>query len=223
VAVLNAHLHAPPPRLTSVVPELPSPLEQVLAKALSKSPLDRYGSCGDFLTAARAAAAAPVIHRRRLAVSVALLALAAAVGAAAALLLRPVFVEKHHASPPPATATTAVRPRQPTLADVLFRSNDGRTLNDVAFALIGIGDYARAVPFARKAVAKAPAGSLTKAYATYNLGLALLKVNRCGESLMQLRRALLLEPKSLRRYIRPRIRQAKSCARRGASARAPSH
>src|SRR5438093_1081496 len=39
VAVLNAHLHAQPPRLTKVAPGLPSELEHVISKALSKSPL----------------------------------------------------------------------------------------------------------------------------------------------------------------------------------------
>src|SRR5437773_3145285 len=56
VAVLNAHLHAPPPKLTRAA-DVPPALESVVAKALSKSPLDRYATCGDFLTAARAAAA----------------------------------------------------------------------------------------------------------------------------------------------------------------------
>src|SRR5207248_6974563 len=82
VAVLNAHLHAEPPKLTQAVPELPEALEQVVEKALSKSPLDRYGSCGELVAAARATAAERRVHRRRLAVSLALLALAAALGAA---------------------------------------------------------------------------------------------------------------------------------------------
>jgi serine/threonine protein kinase len=218
VAVLNAHLHTPPPRLTSVAPELPSALEQVVAKALSKSPLDRYASCGDFLAAARTAAASRRIHRRRLAVSVSVLALAAVIGATAALLVRPLFADKNHASSPPPTVPS----RSATLSHLLLQSNDGRTLNDVAFALIGAGEYARALPFARKAVQKAPVGTLTKGYATYNLGFVLLKLGRCGESLTQLHRAFAIEPKSLRPYIRPRIKQAKRCVQHGASAQAPS-
>src|SRR6266851_431430 len=46
VAVLNAHLHAAPPKLSKAAPDLPAALEPVLAKALSKSPLDRYSTCG---------------------------------------------------------------------------------------------------------------------------------------------------------------------------------
>src|SRR5207302_7902084 len=66
VAVLNAHLHAPPPKLTRAAPELPAALEPAIAKALSKSPLDRYGSCGEFVSAARAAVAERRVHPRRL-------------------------------------------------------------------------------------------------------------------------------------------------------------
>src|SRR3954452_4977040 len=85
VAVLNAHLHDTPPKLSRAAPELPPALDAVLAKALSKSPLDRYQTCAEFLAAARAAAAERRVHGRRLAVSLALLAAAALAGAAAAL------------------------------------------------------------------------------------------------------------------------------------------
>src|SRR5437870_337708 len=73
LAVLNAHLHAPTPKLTKAAPELPEALDPVVAKALSKSPLDRYATSGEFLAAVRAAAAEPRIHRRRLAVSLTVL------------------------------------------------------------------------------------------------------------------------------------------------------
>src|SRR5213082_776870 len=73
VAVLNAHLHASPPKLTKAAPDLPAALEPVLAKALSKSPLDRYASCGEFVAALRAASSQRRVDRRRLAVSLGLL------------------------------------------------------------------------------------------------------------------------------------------------------
>jgi hypothetical protein len=41
-AVLQAHLADPPPELSSVRPELPSRLDEVLARALAKRPDDRY-------------------------------------------------------------------------------------------------------------------------------------------------------------------------------------
>jgi hypothetical protein len=55
MAVLYAHLFAPPPRLTSVRPDLPTAVDEVLARALSKAPDDRYDSCGDFADALREA------------------------------------------------------------------------------------------------------------------------------------------------------------------------
>jgi serine/threonine protein kinase len=55
MAVLYAHLSVPPPRLTAVCPELPGAVNQVLARALSKEPEDRYDSCGDFADTLREA------------------------------------------------------------------------------------------------------------------------------------------------------------------------
>src|SRR5439155_25086511 len=98
------------------------------------------------------------------------------------------------------------------LYKLIRKSNDDRTLNDAAFALIGAGAYRRALPFARRAVLKAPPGSITRGYATFNLGYALLELGRCGESLPYLRKALRIEAPSQAPYIRPRIRQAKRCA-----------
>jgi len=55
MAVLYAHLSAPPPRVTSSRPDLPGAVDQVLARALAKAPEDRYGSCGAFADALREA------------------------------------------------------------------------------------------------------------------------------------------------------------------------
>jgi len=55
MAALYAHLSAPPPRLTAVRPELAAAVDDVLAKALEKSPEDRYDSCGAFADALREA------------------------------------------------------------------------------------------------------------------------------------------------------------------------
>src|SRR5438105_89164 len=85
VAILNAHLHTPPPKLSRTAPDLPAPLEPVISKALSKSPLDRYATCAELIGAARAAAAERRVHRLRLAASIALLVLAGLLGAAIAL------------------------------------------------------------------------------------------------------------------------------------------
>jgi serine/threonine-protein kinase len=53
MAVLYAHLYAPPPRLTRVRPDLPDEVDQVLRKGLAKVPEARYESCGDFADALR--------------------------------------------------------------------------------------------------------------------------------------------------------------------------
>jgi serine/threonine protein kinase len=216
VAVLTAHLHAAPPKLIRAAPELPAALDHVIAKALSKSPLDRYATCGEFVAAARTAAAERRVHTRRLTVSLAILAASALIGAAAALGIRALVSggSEHFSAPPPRS--------QPSLGQLLLRSEDGRTLNDVAFALIGAHDYARAVPFARKAIRQSGAGTLTHAYATFNLGLALLQLGRCHESLPFLRHALELEPPDLKPFIRPKIKRGERCALRGASGPAPS-
>jgi serine/threonine protein kinase len=219
VAVLNAHLHADPPKLARVAPELPSGLEPVLTRALAKQPLDRYGSCGAFVAAARGVAAERRVDRRRLALSLAMLALAALVGAAIALGVQALGPGSS------STATPTSPPARPTysLDKLVLRSDDGRTLNDMAYALIGAHQYRRALPFAQKAVRKAPIGSLTYAFATYNLGYARLQLNQCSRALLLLRRALKLEPADLKPLVRRRITHAQQrCSQAGASARAQS-
>lgn len=56
MALLWAHQFDPPPALTGLRPGLPAGVDAVLAKALSKSPDDRYDSCLQFVAALRAAA-----------------------------------------------------------------------------------------------------------------------------------------------------------------------
>ena len=113
-------------------------------------------------------------------------------------------------------------PAQTSLDRLLLKSNDGRTLNDIAFALIGARDFDRALPFARKAVRKATPGTLTYGFANFNLGFALLRLGRCSESLPPLQTALREEPPEYRRYITPRIKQAKRCDQRAAAEQTPS-
>jgi serine/threonine protein kinase len=48
MALMWAQLHAAPPRLTDRLPELPPVVDQVLARALAKSPASRYPSCRAF-------------------------------------------------------------------------------------------------------------------------------------------------------------------------------
>jgi hypothetical protein len=55
VAVLWAQLSAPTPSLQAIRPELPSAVDQVMGRALAKSPGDRYQACTAFAAALRAA------------------------------------------------------------------------------------------------------------------------------------------------------------------------
>jgi serine/threonine protein kinase len=55
IAVLYAHLSTPPPLLTSIRGDLPPAVDDVLARAMAKSPDDRYPSCADFADALREA------------------------------------------------------------------------------------------------------------------------------------------------------------------------
>ncbi len=54
-AIMAAHLQAPPPRATDVVPELPRTIDAVIAKAMAKNPADRYQSAKELAAAAAAA------------------------------------------------------------------------------------------------------------------------------------------------------------------------
>jgi hypothetical protein len=222
VAILNAHLHASPPKLSKAAPDLPSALEPVLAKALSKSPVDRYATCGELVAAARAAASETRVHGRRLAFSLALLGLAAAVGGAVGLAIG-AFGFSGTTTRTTTLVTKAPPSPSPVALDTLvLASVDGRTLNDAAFYLIKANEYARAVPFARRAVRYTAPGSVTRGYATFNLGLALLKVGRCSEALPYLTKSLHMESAEQRPFIRPRIKQAQACLRGGASGPTPS-
>jgi serine/threonine-protein kinase len=204
VAVLNAHLHAPPPKLE------PAGVGEVIAKALSKSPLDRYANCGEFVAAARAAAAERRVHGGRLTVSLALLLAAALVGAGAALGIHSlVSGGSPHAAPPPPPP-----PAKPNLGPVLLRSTDAATLGNIAYALIRQHHYADAIPFARKAVRLSTPGTTSLTYSTYNLGVALFHVGRCAEALTELRKALPLEVPSQRPIVRHEINLAEKCAQK---------
>lgn len=55
MAVISAQLSAPPPSLSARRPDIPAAADQVIARALAKSPADRYGRCLDFAEALLAA------------------------------------------------------------------------------------------------------------------------------------------------------------------------
>lgn len=55
LAVMHAHLSMPPPLLSDTRPEFPKTLDRVIARALAKDKDERYGTCTEYIRAARAA------------------------------------------------------------------------------------------------------------------------------------------------------------------------
>ena len=209
VAVLNAHLHAPPPRLTKAVPGLPSGLEDVIQKALSKSPLDRYATPGELIAAARATAAEHRVDPRRLALSLGLLLLVGLLGAGIALGVRAVAFEGHTR-----TTTVSLEPKQPPFdLKKLLELQDGRTLNDISFVLISAHRFEDALPFAEKAYHNTSENPV-HAYATFNLGYVLLKLGHCQRAITLFKAALPNEPNDQQPLVRNRINQAQKTCRR---------
>jgi YVTN family beta-propeller protein len=68
LAVLWAHVHDPPPEISDHRPALPAALDDVIGRALAKTPGDRYPSCGALVATAQAAlgGAAPSGVRHRI-------------------------------------------------------------------------------------------------------------------------------------------------------------
>ena len=55
LAVVFAHLREPPPSVSALRPELPESLDRVIAKALAKSPDERYRTCSELISEAQSA------------------------------------------------------------------------------------------------------------------------------------------------------------------------
>jgi len=134
MAVLWAHMQAPPPAVSEVRPELPAALDPVLAKAMAKAPDERYPTCQAFAVAAREALGtstgerptggsvpappgpsppSPSARRRRSLVVIGVVAVLVAVAVAAFVLTRGGTVV---APPPPPTPTGSATP--PSLLNV---------------------------------------------------------------------------------------------------------
>jgi len=198
VAILNAHLHAPPPRLRKARPDLPEALERVVARALSKAPVDRQASCGELVAAARDAIAFRRVNTRRLWASVAVVAGAIAASAAVG------FVVGHEGRAPAAQPRTVTR-ELPAI--------DPHLLDAGGYSLVKQGFYRQALPLERQAVA-ALRGTGPKdaweGYANFNLAVVLEHLNRCDEALGYARTAVRLEPK--RKEAKVLLKHVRRCA-----------
>ena len=185
---------------------MPHQLENVVQKALSKSPLDRYATPGDLVAAARAAAAEHRVDLRRLALSLGLLVLVGLLGAAIALGVRSLAFPGHR------TTVTVSKPGFDL--SKFLQLKDGRSLNDISFILIREHRFKDALPIAEKAYRNTSGENPVHAFATFNLGYVLLKLGNCTRSLQLFNAALPNEPKDQRRLVRRRINQAKKTCRR---------
>ncbi|MGZ4257362.1 MAG: protein kinase domain-containing protein [Gaiellaceae bacterium] len=214
VAVLNAHLHSPPPRPSKTGPGLPSALDGVIAKALAKAPVDRYDTPGDLVAAARAAVAERKVDARRLVLSVSLLVLAALLGAGIALGVRATWFGGSHAQATTSTVSLAGQQQQgPFDLSKLLELQDGRSLYDISYILIGAKRYADALPFARRAYHRTHANPL-HAYATYAYGYTLYKQGDCKGGIALMQASLPIQPPRWQPAVRRRITAAtKRCSR----------
>ena len=201
-ATLYAHLNDPPPELRSRRPDLPSALENVLSRGLAKSPVDRYGSCGELVAAARLAAKPVRVHGRRLGLAAGIIAAMALAGFALGFVIDRVVTD-------PGTTTAVVT------ATVTPTPYDGHDLDAAAYALIQSGYFAQALPFSESAVralrGTGPADPY-EGYANYNLGLIDVKLGRCAQAVPALERARVLQPKSTQ--TKKLLKRARACALR---------
>ena len=105
-------------------------------------------------------------------------------------------------TPPASTATPSPAP-----------TGGGHALNDAGYKKMQAGDFGGAVPLLQQAVqALNGAGPRDpyEAFANYNLGYSLLKLDRCGEAIPYLQKADRLEP--WRHEPRDALAQAQKCA-----------
>ena len=197
--VLNAVLHDPAPRPSSLRPDVPAWLDEVVACCLAKEPGDRYRSA-EALAEALADGAPKAPRERRAAALAATLVTSAAVGAAALIWLRPAHPA---ASSPPTAASspppTAASSRPPTAASspasVVASPGNPAEAGVDAWITAGrqrlrAGDAAEALEAFDTAVARDP----DSARAWIGRGFVLAKLGRAAEGVRAYDEAIRLDP-----------------------------
>jgi eukaryotic-like serine/threonine-protein kinase len=231
-----AHVSAPIPPASSLNPELPSQVDDALARGLAKEPEHRYNSAADLVHALRdalddaagattVAALAPVApsrERRWLAPLIALGALLLAAGIlAAALLARddpneaaktvPRTVKETVTLPATTVVQTVTTEAATTAPETPAPSGNPSELNDQGFELMQAGNYEAALPLLEQAVAGlSGSGETAEAYASYNLAATRLALGRCDGVLELLDRSEQVQGKR-KEITRLRHEAEKSC------------
>ncbi len=206
-----AHVNAPVPSAASLHSELPPGVDSVFARALAKEPERRPRTCAELISDLRAAfrgdsvpatipvgaaptrvlPAKPARRRRRSSLLLGALGLVVAGIAVAALVgavLDPTGSEGARARDTARSTTTlTTQITQTTQTTVTLGAP---ALNDAGFALMRAGDFAAARPLLERAVrALRRTGSLTEAYASYNLAYTRLALGECSGVLRLLDRS----------------------------------
>ena len=205
------HARSAVPSASGRNPELPFEVDAVFERALAKDPADRFPTAMDFVaelrdaftrSAARTQVLAPAtppraLSRRRWSPwAIAALALLGLGGGAAAMMLT--RSDSSETRAPATVVRTVTTQGQPQVRTVTVKTPTtpaptGKTptqLNDEGYAKMRAGDYAGALPLLERAVdALRGSGSLTEAYASYNLAYTRFALGRCDGVLALLDRS----------------------------------
>ncbi len=188
-----AHVNAPVPSAASLQSELPPRIDAVFARALAKDPAERPESCAELVAELRGALAngdtatlpltvsptrtvPPPRSSRRPRPAI----LLAALGLVLAGLIAAVVVGTVLDADGSEGATQPVNGGPATTTTQTNVTLGAAALNDAGFALMRAGDFQAARPLLERAVrALRGSGSMTEAYASYNLAYTRYAMGVC--------------------------------------------